>query len=101
MSESAPVEDNLESGPGIPRSAARRRFLRRGAIVSGSVATGGAFGAGGGARGPPPFEPEWSRVLGAPILASPYGVPSRHESNVERRQSPGLTRTAQSSVAFT
>jgi sulfane dehydrogenase subunit SoxC len=45
--------------------------------------------------------PEWSKALGAPILASPYGVPSKFEANVRRRESPGLTRTPHSSVAFT
>ena len=40
-------------------------------------------------------------TLGAPILAVPYGVPSKYEANVQRRESPGLTRTPQSSVAFT
>ena len=45
--------------------------------------------------------PDWSKTLGAPILASPYGVPSRYVANVKRRESPGLTRTPFSSVAFT
>ncbi|MEP7330312.1 MAG: sulfite dehydrogenase, partial [Betaproteobacteria bacterium] len=49
----------------------------------------------------PPNVPEWTRTLGGPILASPYGVPSQYEANVRRRESPGLTRTPQSSVAFT
>ena len=49
----------------------------------------------------PPNVPEWSRTLGAPVLASPYGVPSKFEANVRRRESPGLTRTPHSSVAFT
>jgi len=49
----------------------------------------------------PLADPPWTRTLGAPILASPYGVPARYEANVVRRQSPGLTRTAQSSVSFT
>ena len=35
------------------------------------------------------------------MLASPYGVPSKFEANVTRRESPGLTRTPHSSVAFT
>ncbi len=45
--------------------------------------------------------PPWSKSLGAPVLASPYGVPSKFEANVRRRESPGLTRTPHSSVAFT
>jgi sulfane dehydrogenase subunit SoxC len=40
-------------------------------------------------------------TLGAPILEHPYGLPSRYEANVKRRESPGLTRTPQSSVSFT
>jgi sulfane dehydrogenase subunit SoxC len=53
------------------------------------------------AKNLPPNVPEWSRTLGAPVLASPYGVPSKYEANVKRRESPGLTRTPHSSVAFT
>src|SRR5262245_47177308 len=45
--------------------------------------------------------PQWTRSLGAPVAASGYGAPSKYESNVQRRQSPGLTRTNQSSVSFT
>jgi sulfane dehydrogenase subunit SoxC len=79
----------------------RRTFLKRGALISGTLAAGGARAAADAAGPSPPSEPPWSRTLGAPILASPYGVPARYESAVVRRQSPGLTRTAQSSVAFT
>src|SRR5205823_4487164 len=45
--------------------------------------------------------PEWTRRLGAPVAATGYGAPSKFEANVQRRQSPGLTRTGQSSVSFT
>ncbi|MCL4760585.1 MAG: sulfite dehydrogenase, partial [Burkholderiales bacterium] len=71
--------------------------------LSGGALAGGAGVAAAGAelaRNLPPNVPEWSRTLGAPILASPYGVPSRFEANVRRRESPGLTRTPHSSVSF-
>ena len=84
-----------------PANAPRRRFLRQGVALSGALAAVRARGADDVAQSLPPFEPPWSRTLGAPVLASPYGVPSRREAGVVRRQSPGLTRTAQSSVAFT
>lgn len=45
--------------------------------------------------------PEWSRSLGKPVATNPYGQPSPFESNIIRRQSPGLTQTDQASVAFT
>ena len=35
------------------------------------------------------------------VATDGYGRPSKHEANVRRRESPGLTRTPQSSVAFT
>lgn len=44
--------------------------------------------------------PEHSKGLGQPVVTDGYGKPSKYESNVQRRQSPGLTQTAQSSVSF-
>ena len=45
----------------------------------------------------------WQTMLGQPVAATPYGVPSQYESNLQRRESPGLTRVsaASASVAFT
>ena len=89
--------------PATDVAASRRGFLRRAALLSGgAAATRYAHAAGAAASDDaPPSVPDWSRTLGAPILTSPYGVPSRHEASVQRRQSPGLTRTPHSSVAFT
>ena len=99
------LSGRIRPAPGldVPRrlDAGRRQFLRRGALLSGSLATGAALAADGKSATLPPAEPPWSRSLGAPILAHPYGAPARYEASVVRRQSPGLTRTAQSSVAFT
>lgn len=44
--------------------------------------------------------PEHSTGLGRPVVTDGYGLPSKYESNVQRRQSPGLTQTAQASVSF-
>jgi sulfane dehydrogenase subunit SoxC len=44
--------------------------------------------------------PEHTRGLGQPVVTDGYGKPSRWESNVQRRQSPGLTQTNQASVSF-
>ena len=82
----------------IDPRAARRRFLRRAALVAGGALTTArvapaAAAADAAASNLPPNVPAWNRVLGTPILASPYGVPSKYEANVRRRESPGLTRT--------
>ena len=44
--------------------------------------------------------PPWSTSLGLPVAANPYGMPSKHESGLVRRQSPGLTQTGGSTVSF-
>ncbi|MEP6941387.1 MAG: sulfite dehydrogenase [Betaproteobacteria bacterium] len=79
----------------------RRRFLRGSLALGGLVAAGRPALAQDLSRNLPPNVPEWETALGAPILDQPYGVPSKFEANVRRRESPGLTRTPQSSVAFT
>ena len=77
------------------RDPDRRRFLRRTALL-------------GPARQRRPYSPvratlaqrglarraartfrRGARSLGAPVLASPYGMPSKFEANVRRRESPG------------
>ena len=44
--------------------------------------------------------PAHSRGLGQPVVTDGYGKPSKYEGNVQRRSSPGLTQTTQSSVSF-
>jgi sulfane dehydrogenase subunit SoxC len=85
---------------GASPDASRRSFLARGAGVSGALAAVPSLPVAA-AEGRLPAVPAWSRTLGAPVLAHPYGIPSPHEANVVRRASPGLTRTVHSSVAFT
>lgn len=86
--------------------AGRRDFIRS------AFAAAAAVGAGGAARAqsnPVPAEggdanilelPAHSTGLGQPVATDGYGRPSKYEANVQRRQSPGLTQTAQSSVSF-
>ena len=45
--------------------------------------------------------PEHSKTLGKSVATTGYGQPSKWESNLQRRESPGLTRVGQSSVSFT
>ena len=44
--------------------------------------------------------PEYSKSLGRPVVTNPYGVPSKFETNLLRRESPGLTRVSAASVSF-
>ena len=82
----------------------RREFLRRALAISGATLAAGANARAGAqelSRNLPPNVPLWETTLGAPVLEHPYGARSRYEADVKRRESPGLTRTPQSSVAFT
>jgi sulfane dehydrogenase subunit SoxC len=44
--------------------------------------------------------PAHSKGLGQGVAVEGYGKPSKFEANVQRRPSPGLTQTTQSSVSF-
>jgi sulfane dehydrogenase subunit SoxC len=44
--------------------------------------------------------PEHSTGLGQAVAVDGYGKPSKFETNVQRRPSPGLTQTTQASVSF-
>lgn len=44
--------------------------------------------------------PEHSTTLGNPVVTNAYGVPSKYETNLLRRESPGLTRVSAASVSF-
>ncbi|MEN9559708.1 MAG: hypothetical protein RLZZ502_919, partial [Pseudomonadota bacterium] len=44
--------------------------------------------------------PAHSLSLGKPVASDGYGMPSKHEANLQRRESPGLTRVGQASVSF-
>ena len=81
--------------------AGRRGFLRRSfAAAAASMAAAGA------ALAQPKGEdailtlPEHTTGLGQPVAARGYGVPSKYESGLQRRESPGLTRVSQASVSF-
>ncbi len=83
----------------------RRGFLR-GAFVSAMASAAGLAAAQANPVAPDGGDPnvlelpEHSRSLGQPVVTDGYGKPSRFEANLQRRQSPGLTQTRQSSVSF-
>ena len=77
----------------------RRRFLAGAAGLTGAALTGSAQAAN--PKNLPPNVPEWTRVLGDGVVARPYGVPSKHEAHVVRRDVSWLTASRESSVSFT
>ncbi|MDZ7854891.1 sulfite dehydrogenase [Sphaerotilus sp.] len=86
--------------------AGRRDFIRR--AFAGAAAAGAAPLVLAQAN-PVPAEggdpnilnlPEHTVGLGQGVATEGYGKPSKYETNVQRRQSPGLTQTTQASVSF-
>jgi sulfane dehydrogenase subunit SoxC len=78
----------------------RRGFMRTAAGAAVAGVSGGALAQAAGKAEPPNIAP-WTRALGPGVATNGYGMPSKYESAVQRRESPGLTRTPQSSVSFT
>lgn len=77
------------------KNKSRRRFLAKSSAVATSLATLGFSQitwakTANASENLPPNIPNWSRTLGAPT-ASPYGVPSKFETDAIRNMYPGLT----------
>jgi sulfane dehydrogenase subunit SoxC len=102
-------ENFLDAGEIAAVQAGRREFLR-GAFLAAAAA---AAVAPEQARAQPVASdpssagdaailelPEHSRALGQPVAARAYGLPSQFEKNLQRRESPGLTRVGGASVSF-
>jgi sulfane dehydrogenase subunit SoxC len=84
-------------------AAGRRSFLRRVFLAAGALGLAGRAARAGAATGGDPaiLEPQpWNRTLGKPVASSGYGLPSPFEKNLQRRESPGLTRVSAASVSF-
>jgi sulfane dehydrogenase subunit SoxC len=81
------------------RSLLRKSLLAATAAMSAPVA--GAFAAQG--EGDPDIleTPPWTKALGYPVAHHPYGMPSKYESSIVRRISPGLAGDNRANVAFT
>ncbi len=85
----------------------RRNFLRGSLFAAVAAMTGRhAFAQGSDAVNAASGDPyilqpqTWATTLGKGVATAPYGLPSKYEADVIRRQSPGLTQTTQSSVSF-
>ncbi len=86
--------------------AARRDFLRHSFVAASAALTAGSALAATDHPGPDGdmaiLQPQAHATrLGHPVVYQPYGQPSKHETNLQRRESPGLTRRRESSISFT
>jgi len=99
-----------EALQGLPSGAARRGFFERALASALGVAAAASAAPVAFAQAKPVLSeggdphilklPAHSTGLGQGVASEGYGKPSQHERNVQRRPSPGLTQTTQSSVSF-
>ena len=80
--------------------AGRRGFLRQAFAAASAVVAGGAAAQSAAGDTNILQLPEHSMALGQAVAARGYGQPSKYEANLQRRESPGLTRVSQASVSF-
>ena len=89
-------ETQIKAVAGGRRDFLRKSFLAAGAVMAAPLAARAA------AEGDSNILnlPEWTTTLGKPVASNPYGMPSKFESQLLRRESPGLARVGGASVSF-
>ena len=102
--------ENFLDAPALQTARSELRQGRRGfiekAFAAAVAATGGTALAQTNPVAPEGGDPnilnlpEHAKGLGLGVATDGYGKPSRFETNVQRRQSPGLPQTTQASVSF-
>ena len=90
------------------KPSGRRGFLKNSAVLAGSALGSTLLSAGGGREAValsqenlPPNVPSWTRSVGPGVDDRGYGLPSKFEADVIRRNVPWLTASPVSSVSFT
>ncbi|MGL1834801.1 sulfite dehydrogenase [Rhodocyclaceae bacterium SMB388] len=98
-----PAPENFLSDEDIAAvTKGRRDFLRKAFVAASAAMAVPAVSRAQPVGDPAILDlPEWSTSLGLPVATHPYGMPSRFERGLVRRESPGLTRVGGSSVSFT
>lgn len=80
----------------------RRNFIRKSFLAAGAALVGAPLTALAADGDPDILNlPPWTTMLGNPVAMRPYGMPSKYEASLVRRESPGLASVPQASVAFT
>ena len=93
--------ENFLSGDQINEVKAGRRGFLAGAFAAAAAGAVSVAKAQPQAGDPNILNmPTHTKGLGQPVASRPYGLPSEFEKNLQRRESPGLTRVGAASVSF-
>jgi sulfane dehydrogenase subunit SoxC len=96
-----PAPENFLSEEQVKAVASgRRNFLRKSFLAAGAAMAAPMVAQA--AEGDPNIlqNPAWTTSLGLPVATNAYGMPSKYESQLLRRESPGLARVGGASVSF-
>ncbi|MFZ2266766.1 MAG: sulfite dehydrogenase [Azonexus sp.] len=88
-------EDQVKAVGSGRRDFLRKSFLAAGAALAAPLAARAAEGDSNILQ-----NPAWTTSLGLPVATNAYGMPSKYESQLLRRESPGLARVGGASVSF-
>ncbi|MFN3495342.1 MAG: molybdopterin-dependent oxidoreductase, partial [Hydrogenophaga sp.] len=100
----AAPEHHLDTNRLEQARKARRSFMGKALAMGAGVAAGASVaGQARAAEGESAILklPAHTTGLGQGVVTDGYGKPSKWEANLQRRESPGLTRVPQASVSFT
>jgi len=96
-----PAPENFLSEDQVQAVGAGRRDFLRKSFLAASAAMAAPFAARASEGDPNILNlPAWSTSLGQPVATNPYGMPSKFESQLVRRESPCLARVGGASVSF-
>ncbi len=96
-----PAPENFLSEEQVKAVASGRRdFLRKSFLAAGAAMAAPMVARASEGDSNILELPSWSTTLGQPVATRPYGMPSQYESQLLRRESPGLARVGGASVSF-
>ncbi|MCG2578586.1 sulfite dehydrogenase [Dechloromonas sp. XY25] len=96
-----PAPENFLAEDQVQAVAAGRRDFLRKSFLAASAAMAAPLAARANEGDPNILNlPAWSTSLGQPVATHPYGMPSKFEHQLVRRESPGLARVGGASVSF-
>lgn len=93
-------ENFLSAADLTAAQSGRRSFLRASVLMAGAAASAPLTAQPHDAD-PTIIElPSWSTTPGSSVAARPYGLPSAHQSTLQRRELPGLSPVGANSASF-
>lgn len=97
-----PAPENFLTDTQVGEVRAGRRDFLRGSLLAATAALAAPLAARASEGDPAILDlPNWSKSVGQSVATRPYGLPSQHESPLQRREMRGLSKVSGNSASFT